>query len=163
MKIGRIIFAVIILAVIVIVGIAATSSVLIIAEDESEGGIPGVDMGATWNLTSGFNWIYPGSSFNAQHQTLHNIHLDDPDNPYGAAKEIMEYTYNISPNIIITVNNNAAEKIFGGDIISDIRQYDWGDGMDRGDAADKAMGDFHINYLAIPECLLTGDMKIHFV
>lgn len=37
MKIGRIIFAVIILAVIVIVGIAATSSVLIIAEDESEG------------------------------------------------------------------------------------------------------------------------------
>ena len=131
MKIGRIIFAVIILAVIVIVGIAATSSVLIIAEDESEGGIPGVDMGATWNLTGGFNWIYPGSSFNAQHQTLHNIHLDDPDNPYGAAKEIMEYTYNISPNIIITVNNNAAEKIFGGDIISDIRQYDWGDGMDR--------------------------------
>lgn len=58
MKIGRIIFAVIILAVIVIVGIAATSSVLIIAEDESEGGIPGVDMGATWNLTGGFNWIY---------------------------------------------------------------------------------------------------------
>ena len=35
-------------------------------------------MGATWNLTGGFNWIYPGSSFNAQHQTLHNIHLDDP-------------------------------------------------------------------------------------
>ena len=88
MKIGRIIFAVIILAVIVIVGIAATSSVLIIAEDESEGGIPGVDMGATWNLTGGFNWIYPGSSFNAQHQTLHNIHLDDPDNPYGAANGI---------------------------------------------------------------------------
>ena len=55
MKIGRIIFAVIILAVIVIVGIAATSSVLIIPEDESEGGIPGVDMGATWNLTGGFN------------------------------------------------------------------------------------------------------------
>ena len=162
MKIGRIIFAVIILAVIV-VGIAATSSVLIIAEDESEGGIPGVDMGATWNLSSGFTWIYPGSSFNAQHQTLHNIHLDDPDDPYGAAKEIMEYTYHISPNIIITVNNNASEKIFGGDIISDIRQYDWGDRMDRGDAADKAMSDFHMNYLAIPECLLTGDMKIHFV
>lgn len=120
-------------------------------------------MGATWNLSSGFTWIYPGSSFNAQHQTLHNIHLDDPDDPYGAAKEIMEYTYHISPNIIITVNNNASEKIFGGDIISDIRQYDWGDGMDRGDAADKAMSDFHMNYLAIPECLLTGDMKIHFV
>ena len=32
-------FAVIILAVIVVVGIAATSSVLIIAEDESEGGV----------------------------------------------------------------------------------------------------------------------------
>ena len=117
MKIGRIIFAVIILAVIVVVGIAATSSVLIIAEDESEGGIPGVDMGATWNLSSGFTWIYPGSSFNAQHQTLHNIHLDDPDDPYGAAKEIMEYTYHISPNIIITLNNNSSEKIFGGDII----------------------------------------------
>ena len=38
-----------------------------------------------------------------------------------------------------------------------------GDGMDRGDAADKAMSDYHMNYLAIPECLLTGDMKIHFV
>ena len=163
MKIGRIIFAVIILAIIFIVGTTATSSVLIIAEDESEGGIPGVDMGATWNLGSGFEWIYPGSSFNSEHQTLHNIHLDDPDNPYEAAKEIMEYTYNISPNIIVTVNNDAAEKIFGGDIISDIRQYDWGDGMDRGDAADKAMGDFHMNYLAIPECLLSGDIKIHYV
>ena len=163
MKIGRIIFAVIILAIIFIVGTTATSSVLIIAEDESEGGIPGVDMCATWNLGSGFEWIYPGSSFNIEHQTLHNIHLNNPDNPYGAAKEIMEYTYNISPNIIVTVNNDAAEKIFGGDIVSDIRQYDWGDGMDRGDAADKAMGDFHINYLAIPECLLNGDIKIHFV
>ena len=163
MKIEQLVFKFLHLAVIVVVGIAATSSVLIIAEDESEGGIPGVDMGATWNLSSGFTWIYPGSSFNAQHQTLHNIHLDDPDDPYGAAKEIMEYTYHISPNIIITVNNNASEKIFGGDIISDIRQYDWGDGMDRGDAADKAMSDFHMNYLAIPECLLTGDMKIHFV
>ena len=163
MKIGRIIFAVIILAIIFIVGTTATSSVLIIAEDESEGDIPGVDMGATWNLTGGFNWIYPGSSFNSEHQTLHNIHLNNPDNPYGAAKEIMEYTYNISPNIIVTVNNDAAEKIFGGDIVSDIRQYDWGDGMDRGVAADKAMGDFHMNYLAIPECLLSGDIKIHYV
>ncbi len=163
MKIGRIIFAVIILAIICAAGLAATSSVLIIAEDESEGGTPGVDMGATWNLTGGFNWIYPGSSFNAQHQTLHNIHLNDPSDPYGAAKEIMEYTYGISPHIIITVNNNAAEKIFGGDIISDIRQYDWGDGMDRGVAADKAMSDFQINYLAIPGCFLSGDMKVHFV
>ena len=44
-------------------------------------------------------------------------------------------------------------KYFGGDIISNIRQYDWGDGMDRGDQIDKAMGDFHMNCLAIPECL----------
>lgn len=163
MKIGRIIFAIIILIIIVIIGIAATSSVLILAEDESEGGIPGIDMAATWNISGGFQWIYPGSSFNAEHGTLHNIYMIDENNPYQAAKEIMEYTYNISPNIIITVNNNASEKIFGGDIISDIRQYDWGNGMDRGDAADKAMSDFHMNYLAIPECLLKGDIKIHFV
>lgn len=163
MKIGRIIFAVIILAIISIVGIASTSSVLILAEDESEGGIPGIDMAATWNMSDGFEWIYPGSSFNANHETLHNIYMIDENNPYGAAKEIMEYTYHVSPNIIVTVNNNASEKIFGGDIISDIRQYDWGDGMDRGIAADKAMGDFNMNYLAIPECLLSGDIKIHFV
>ena len=58
-------------------------------------------MGATWNLSSGY-LDYPGSSFNAQHQTLHNIHLDDPDDPYGAAKRnngihlsyISKYYYN---------------------------------------------------------------------
>ena len=101
--------------------------------------------------------------FNANHETLHNIYMIDENNPYGAAKDIMEYTYHVSPNIIVTVNNDAAEKIFGGDIVSDIRQYDWGDGMDRGDAASKAMGDFHMNYLEIPLCLLSGDIKIHFV
>ena len=163
MKIVKAIFALIIIAILAVVVIGASSSVLILAEDESEGGIPGIDMAATWNASGGFQWIYPGSSFNANHETLHNIYMIDENNPYGAAKDIMEYTYHVSPNIIVTVNNDAAEKIFGGDIVSDIRQYDWGDGMDRGDAASKAMGDFHMNYLEIPLCLLSGDIKIHYV
>ena len=63
MKIVKAIFALIIIAILAVVVIGASSSVLILAEDESEGGIPGIDMAATWNASGGFQWIYPGSSF----------------------------------------------------------------------------------------------------
>lgn len=158
----KIILAIIVLIIIVLAGLAVTSNALIIATDTTES-TPGVDMAATWSLSGGFEWIYPGSSHNAEGETLHNIYLNDPDNPYQAAADIMEYTYQIRPNIIITVNNQAAEKIFGGDIVSDIREYDWGQGYDRGVAVEQAMSDFNMNYFAIPECILTGDITFHFV
>lgn len=158
----KIIAAIIIILIVAILGFAATQNVLIIAEDTSEG-VPGVDMAAMWNISGGFTWIYPGSSTNAEGQTLHNIHLDDPDNPYQAAKDIIEHTYNTSPSVVVTVNNAAAERIFGGDIVSDIRDYDWGQGMSRGDAVDQAMSDFNINYLAVLQSILTGDIRFHFV
>lgn len=146
------------LIILVIIGGTVLSSVLILAEDESEGGIPGVDMAATWNIT-GFEWIYPGSTHDASGCTLHNIHMMD-GNPYAHAQEMMQHTYGVTPHIIVILNNNAAEKIFGGDIVSDIRGYDWGSGYDRGPAAERAMGDFGMNPLQIIPCILTGD--IHF-
>lgn len=158
----KLIFAIIVVIIIVLAGLAVTSNALVIATDTTEG-TPGVDMAAVWTLSDGFEWIYPGSSHNAEGQTLHNIYLDDPDRPYDAAADIMEYTYNIRPNVVVTVNNAAAEKIFGGDIVSDIREYDWGQGYDRGVAVEQAMGDFNINYLAIPECILNGDIAFHFI
>ena len=50
------------------------------------------------------------------------------------AKEIMEYTYGISPHIIIIINDQAASHIFGDDLLDNIRQHDWGEGNSRGDA-----------------------------
>ncbi|MCQ2971963.1 MAG: hypothetical protein MJ209_01515 [archaeon] len=149
---------IIVLIILAIIGVTVLSSVLILAEDESEGGIPGVDMAATWNMT-GFTWIYPGSTHDASGCTLHNIHMMD-GNPYVHAKEMMENTYGISPHIIVIVNDKAAEKIFGGDIVSDIREYNWGQGYSRGNAVEKSMGDFNLNPLQILPCILTGD--IHF-
>ena len=83
-----------------------SSPILIIAEDTDEGD-PGIDMAATLSI-SGFEWIYPGSSVNSNGETLHNIHLIDPSNPYGAAQEIMQYSYNITPHVIVSINNAAA-------------------------------------------------------
>ena len=45
--------------------ITAFSGILILAQDDTEGGIPGVDMAALWSINGGFTWIYPGSSHNA--------------------------------------------------------------------------------------------------
>ena len=80
-----------IIAVLIVLFLAITafSNVLVLAQDDTEGGIPGVDMAALWSLHGGFTWIYPGSSFNAEGQTLHNVHLNDPQDPYGAARDIM--------------------------------------------------------------------------
>lgn len=145
------------------------SPVLIIAEDAEEG-TPGIDMAATIGL-GGFNWIYPGSSYNSNGETLHNIHFIDPQNPYGAAREIMEYTYHVSPHIILSVNNDAAEAIFGSSIVDDIRANDAYNGyagsanvpgtMSRGDAVGTAMANDGMNVLEIPLQLLLGNIKIH--
>lgn len=152
-----------IIIIIIIVGIIFSTNALIIATDTTEGGIPGVDMAATWNLQDGFQWIYPGSSFNSEHQTLHNIYLDDPDSPYEAAVDIMEYTYNMHPNLVITVNNAAAERIYGVDLISNIREYDWNSNYDRAPAIQAATQNTTMNYGGIITSILSGDIAFHFV
>ncbi|MDO5849338.1 MAG: hypothetical protein Q4P18_07370 [Methanobrevibacter sp.] len=151
--------------VIAIIGFLLTANVLIIATDTSEGGdvAPGVDMGAIWNLTGGVSWIYPGNSINSNHQTLHNIYLDNPDHPYQAASEIMEYTYHTKPNLVVTVNNDAAGRIFGNNLVDNIRSYDGGQGYDRAPAIEATTGNTNINYMGIFESLLLGDIGIHFV
>ena len=63
----------IILIIVALVASTLFSPILIIAEDTDEGD-PGVDMAAKLSIT-GFEWIYPGSSFNSRGETLHNIHL----------------------------------------------------------------------------------------
>ena len=164
--------ALIALALIVVAFLASTivSPVLIVAEDASEDN--GIDMAATIGLT-GFNWIYPGNSVNAQGQTLHNVYADYPDNPYGAARDIMSYTYHVTPHIIISINNDAAAAIFGENIIDDIRANDGYNGyagndkvsgsMDRGDAVGTAMAENGINIIEIPIQFLIGNISPHFV
>ena len=164
--------ALIALVLIVVVFLASTivSPVLIVAEDSSEEN--GIDMAATIGLT-GFEWIYPGSSVNAQGQTLHNVYADYPDDPYGAARDIMSYTYHFTPHIIVSVNNDGAAAIFGGDIIDNNRANDAYNGyagndkvsgsMDRGDAVGTAMAQNGMNIFEIPIQFLTGNISIHFV
>ena len=164
--------ALIAFVLIVVVFLASTivSPVLIVAEDSSEEN--GIDMAATIGLT-GFEWIYPGSSVNAQGQTLHNVYADYPDDPYGAARDIMSYTYHFTPHIIVSVNNDGAAAIFGGDIIDNIRANDAYNGyagndkvsgsMDRGDAVGTAMAQNGMNIFEIPIQFLTGNISIHFV
>ena len=127
-------------------------------------------MAATFSL-GGLEWIYPGSSFNAEGQTLHNVHINDPDNPYGAAREIMEYTYHFTPFLVVSINNEAAEAIFGGSIVDDIRANDAYNGyagndkvpgtMSRGDAIDTAMAQDGMNILQIPLQILLGNISFH--
>ena len=163
----------IIIAIILILAVLAVSTifspVMILAED-AEDGIPGVDMAARVGLT-GFAWVYPGSSTNANGETLHNIHFIDPDNPYGAARDIMEYSYGISPHIFFSFNNAAAEAIFGSSIVDDIRANDAYNGyagsanapgtMSRGDAVGTAMANDGMNLLQVPIQLLLGNISVH--
>ncbi len=156
------------LVVIIFIFLAATinSPVLIVAEDAEEDA--SIDMAAQFSI-KGFDWVYPGSSYNSNGETLHNVHLNNPDNPYGAAKEIMEYTYKESPFLIISVNNYAAESIFGGSIVDDIRANDAYNGyagnenvpgtMSRGDAMSVAMLENGINVPMIPIQILLGNIK----
>jgi len=170
-KISIVLIAIILL----LVGTLAStivSPILIIAEDSSEG-TPGVDMAASFSVTSGLEWVYPGSSVNSRGETLHNIHLIDPEHPYNAAQEIMEYTYHYTPHIIVSINNDGAEAIFGSGIIDNIRSNDAYNGyagsenvqgtMSRGDAVGTAMENASINVLQIPVQLLLGNIVIHIV
>ncbi|WP_298521948.1 hypothetical protein [uncultured Methanobrevibacter sp.] len=147
------------------------SPILVIAEDTTEG-TPGVDMAAAFKLPSGFEWIYPGSSYNENGETLHNIHMIDPDNPYGAARDIISYTYGYTPHIIVSVNEQAAEAIFGVGLVDNIRANDAYNGynnpyatgtMSRGDAVGTAMTEGTFNPLEIPLQALMGNIKVFFV
>jgi len=137
-----------------------SSTILFLAEDETEGAVPGVDMAGIWTFSGGFQWIYPGSSVNAQGHTLHNVHLKDGD-PYQHAKVIMEYSYNISPNICVAINNAAAERIFGEGILSDIREEDWGKGHARGVAIENSVSQFNVFGAIIS--LFSGDIRIFLI
>lgn len=160
--------------VLIIVGLLATtivSPVLIIAEDSGEDA--SVDMAAKFSLIGGFDWVYPGSSFNANGETLHNIHLISPNDPYHAAQDIISYTYHYTPHIIVSVNNDAAEAIFGKDIVDVIRANDAYNGyagnenvpgtMSRGDAMDTAMNKNGMNVFQIPIQILLGNIRFIFV
>lgn len=160
---------IIVLIIFVLLASTIVSPILIVAEDTSEGD-PGIDMAATLSIT-GFNWIYPGSSFNEQGETLHNIYLINPEDPYGAARDIMTYTYHVTPHVIISVNNEAAGAIFGEDIIDNIRANDgyFGYGnpyaqgsMSRGGAVSTAMQNSEMNLLEIPLQVLLGNISFHF-
>ena len=120
-----------------------------------------------------FDWIYPGSSFNSQGQTLHNVHIDNPQDPYGAARDIMSYTYHFTPHLIVSLSSEGAEAIFGDTIVDDIRANDGYFGyagndnvqgsMSRGDAIDTAMSQHIPNLLQIPVQILLGKITFHFV
>lgn len=168
----KVILAIIVVILIALLLFTITSPILIIAEDTTEGS-PGIDMAAKFTALGGFEWIYPGSSVNANGQTLHNIHQDSPDDPYGAARDIMEYSYQFSPHLIISVNPEAAESIFGAGLIDNIRANDAYNGysgsenvqgtMSRGDAVDTAMNSGTFNPIAIPTNILMGNIKFIFV
>lgn len=166
-KLKIVLLAIVLIAVVLLVS-TIFSPVLIVAEDSGEDA--SIDMAATFSL-GGLEWIYPGSSFNAEGQTLHNVHINDPDNPYGAAREIMEYTYHFTPFLVVSINNEAAEAIFGGSIVDDIRANDAYNGyagndkvpgtMSRGDAIDTAMAQDGMNILQIPLQILLGNISFH--
>ncbi|MBQ8018128.1 MAG: hypothetical protein IJ258_08505 [Methanobrevibacter sp.] len=157
---------------IIVIFLASTivSPVLIVAEDTTEDA--SIDMAARFSL-SGFDWVYPGSSINAEGQTLHNVHINHPEDPYGAARDIMTYSYGLTPHIIVSVNNDAAEAIFGGSIVDDIRANDGYYGyagndkvsgsMSRGDAMDTAMTQNGMNIFEVPIQILLGNIRFIFV
>ena len=153
---------------IIFIFLAATinSPVIVVAEDAEEDA--SIDMAASFSLR-GFEWVYPGSSFDEYGQTLHNVHMDYPENPYAGIKHIMEYTYHTSPFLIVSVNNDAAQAIFGGNIVGDIRSNDGYFGyagndkvqgsMSRGDAMSMAMIQNGVNVPMIPIQILLGNIR----
>ncbi len=147
---------IIIVVLLILVVFALSSNVLILAEDDTEGSVPGIDMAALWSIHGGFQWIYPGSSTNGQGHTLHNIYMTE--NPYQDADEIIQYSYGINPNILVIINDQAAEHIFGDDLLENIRQHDWGEGNSRGDAV--SMSITTVNPLPIIPDILMGNIKI---
>ena len=168
-KLNLIILAVV---AVIVIFMASTlvSPILIVCEDMGEDG--SIDMAATFSMF-GFDWIYPGSSFNSQGQTLHNVHIDNPQDPYGAARDIMSYTYHFTPHLVVSLSSEGAEAIFGDTIVDDIRANDGYFGyagndnvqgsMSRGDAIDTAMSQHIPNLLQIPVQILLGKITFHFV
>ena len=169
---AKVIIGIIAIIIIAILLFTISSPILIIAEDTTEGS-SGIDMAAKFTALGGFEWIYPGSSVNANGQTLHNVHQDSPNDPYGAARDIMSYTYQFTPHMIISVNPDAAEDIFGDGLIDNIRSNDAYNGyagsenaqgtMSRGDAVSTAMTSGTFNPLAIPINMLMGNIKFILV
>ncbi|MBR5502837.1 MAG: hypothetical protein IKV87_00060 [Methanobrevibacter sp.] len=139
--------------------VLALSNVVILAQDDTEGGIPGVDMAAMWSLNGGFQWIYPGSSYDPQGRTLHNIYM--LDDPYQEVKTIMQYTYNVNPHVLVIINDQAAAHIFGNSILDTIRQHDWVEGNSRGDAV--SMSITHVNLLPVIPDILMGNIRIMII
>ena len=166
----KIILLAIILIIVVFMATTIVSPILIIAEDSDEDA--SIDMAAKFSIT-GFDWIYPGSSVNAQGETLHNVHLNNPDDPYRAAQDIMVYSYDFKPHIIVSINNEAADAIFGEGIIDDIRANDAYYGysgndnvpgtMSRGSAADTAMAEHGMNVFQVPIQMILGNIRIIIV
>ena len=167
----RYIIIIAIIAIIAILFVAVLSNpILIVAEDSEEDA--SIDMAATLSL-GGVEWIYPGSSFSPSGGTLHNVHIDNPSDPYGAARDIMTYSYHITPHIIVSVNNDAAAAIFGETIVDDIRANDAYNGyagnenvpgtMDRGDAVGTAMNQNGMNIFEVPIQVLMGNIRFIFV
>lgn len=165
------IFLVIVLLIVGFLASTIVSPILIIAEDSGEDA--SVDMASKFSILGGFEWVYPGSSFNANGETLHNIHLIDPNDPYHAAQDIISHTYHYTPHIIVSVNNDAAEAIFGKDIVDVIRANDAYNGyagnenvpgtMSRGDAMDTAMTQNGMNIFQVPIQVLLGNIRFIFV
>ena len=168
-KLKIVLLAIVLIAVVLLVS-TIFSPVLIVAEDSGEDA--SIDMAATFSL-GGFDWIYPGSSINAEGQTLHNVHINDPQDPYGAARDIMTYSYGITPHLVVRISSDAAEAIFGGSIVDDIRSHDAYNGyagngnvpgtMSRGDAIDTAMAENGFNIFQIPIQILIGNINFFIV
>ena len=170
MKISRVILLVFVAIVVIIAGTLIASPILVVAEDTTEDA--SIDMAAKISIT-GFEWVYPGSSVNAEGQTLHNVHINHPEDPYGAARDIITYSYGYTPHIVASVNNDAAAAIFGGSIVDDIRANDAYNGyagngnvpgtMDRGDAVGTAMANNGMNVVQVPIQILLGNIRFIFV
>ena len=164
------ILLVIVLIVVAFLASTAVSPMLIVAEDTTEDA--SIDMAASLGL-GGLNWVYPGSSVNEEGQTLHNVHINHPEDPYGAARDIIQYTYHYTPHIIVSVNNDAAQAIFGSSIVDDIRANDAYNGyagndnvpgtMSRGDAVGTAMVNDGMNIFQVPIQILMGNIRFFFV
>ena len=159
--------AIIILIIVALLAATIVSPIMVVAEDTSEDS--SIDMAASFSIL-GFKWIYPGSSINAEGQTLHNVHINHPEDPYGAARDIMTYSYGVTPHLFFSVNNEAAQAIFGANIVDNIRANDGYYGyagndnvagsMSRGDAMENAMLTGGVNVFEIPMQIILGNIRL---
>jgi hypothetical protein len=167
---GQLILLALVAVVVLFLASTLVSPILIVCEDTTEDA--SIDMAATFSL-GGLDWIYPGSSMDAEGHTLHNVHMNNPQDPYGAARDIMTYSYGITPHLVVRVTSDAAQAIFGGSIVDDIRSHDSYNGyagndkvsgtMSRGDAIDTAMAENGFNVLQVPVQILIGNINFFIV